>query len=232
MIKALFVDLGYTLTYNNKHILYKKALNNLGYEFTTNEVDLAFHLADKHIMRYFSKLFMMNSKKYVDLYLGMVNYFLGVVEEPKEFVNEYRKQIAQHGLKWELFDEVTSTITKLKENGIKIILVSNWDESCRKVLKSLNLDTQLDDFVISSEVNCEKPEIGIFEEALKKANCKKEECLFVGDNYYDDGVGSQRFGIPYVIINRFHGKGMEELQEKTIASFNEVPKVIERLQHV
>lgn len=232
MIKTVFVDLGYTLTFNNKHMIYKNVLEECGYKYDLEEVDYAFHLADKHIMHYFSKLFMMKSSNYMDIYIAMVNYYLGIEDEPRQYVNKYREYVKTKGLKWELFDGVLSAIDKIKEQGIKIILVSNWDESCRSVLRSLNLDEKLDDFVISSEVKCEKPEIGIFEHALKKANCKKEECLFVGDNYYDDAIGSKRFGIKYVIINRFGDKGMEEIKEDTITSFKEVPQVIQELQHV
>ena len=51
----------------------------------------------------------------------------------------------------------------------------------------------------------------IFEEALKLTGANPDECFYVGDNYYDDYIGSQKVSMPCAIIN-YQGKlGIEEV---------------------
>lgn len=65
--------------------------------------------------------------------------------------------------------------------------------------------------------------------ALKKANIKSQECLFVGDNYYDDIVGSSKVRMKAVLINPYERIGIEELKyNHIIANISELPKFIEQ----
>ena len=73
-------------------------------------------------------------------------------------------------------------------------LISNWDPSCRSVLEQNGLTPYLDPILVSSEVGVEKPDRRIFEKALELSGEDPRECLYVGDNYYDDGVGALKWG--------------------------------------
>jgi putative hydrolase of the HAD superfamily len=65
--------------------------------------------------------------------------------------------------------------------------------------------------IISSEVGCEKPGERIFRLALDAAGVPAAQCLYVGDNYYDDAVGAASVGMPCLVVNRFGRLGIEEI---------------------
>lgn len=81
----------------------------------------------------------------------------------------------------------------------------------------------MDTVVISSEAGCEKPDRRIFERALLLAGVEPSECLYVGDNYYDDAVGASAAGMRTLLINPPGRLGIEELK---------FPDVIESIQDV
>ena len=56
--------------------------------------------------------------------------------------------------------------------------------------------------VFSSEVGCDKPDPDIFLAALKKAQVKPEEAVYVGDQYDLDVVGARGVGMKAVLIDR------------------------------
>ena len=228
-IKAILIDLGYTLIYNTKHELYLDVLQKkVGADVTLEQVDRAFHLTDKHIMRHLPGLFMRPFDTFCALYVGIVNYFLPLVTDGLVCAQGYMEKHRSGALRWIAFDGVKDTLASLRADGYKLVLVTNWDQSCRAALEETGLADCFDEIVISCVFGAEKPDPSIILHGVERAGVKKEECLFVGDNYYDDGVGSQRAGLDYVILNRFDRFGVEELTCDLLSSFNELPAYIAR----
>ena len=83
--------------------------------------------------------------------------------------------------------------------------------------------------MISSEEEVEKPEARIFEKAVSLAGIEPKECVYVGDNYYDDGVGSAKLGIESFIINPDGYLGIEELREKDVNIISDIREIPEKL---
>ena len=52
-----------------------------------------------------------------------------------------------------------------------------------------------------------------FEIALDRAGVSADQCVYVGDNYYDDAIGSRAVGMQALIINRFGKLGVEEIDD-------------------
>ena len=92
-------------------------------------------------------------------------------------------------------------------------IISNWDWTARDILTAAGLIDYFDPIVISAEVDCNKPESRIFELALEKAGIPAHQCLYIGDNYYDDAIGSRKVGMNPLIINRFGNLGVEEIED-------------------
>ena len=40
--------------------------------------------------------------------------------------------------------------------------------------------------------------------------------MYIGDNYYDDAVGSRKAGMQALILNRFGNMGVEEIDDAPI----------------
>ena len=83
------------------------------------------------------------------------------------------------------YDGVIELLKTLKENNIKMAVVSNKyqagvDKICNKLLKDY-----IDIFIGARENLNIKPHTDMVNEALKQLNLSNEECLFVGDSSVD-----------------------------------------------
>lgn len=201
-MNCVLFDLGYTLIYNIKHELYQVVLQNAGRTFPLHEVDAALQKTDAYFMHYFPGLLLKPPDSYQDAYLTAVNYYLGFYTPVRPLADAYIRALKETPCIWRLYPDTYSVLRTLRQAGLRLGLVTNWGKSCRKVLAQMGLTEYFDSIVISSEKNIEKPDPRLFQSALEQLDTQPQEALFVGDNYMDDGVGSERAGIPFVILNR------------------------------
>ncbi|THG18670.1 hypothetical protein TEA_012328 [Camellia sinensis var. sinensis] len=83
--------------------------------------------------------------------------------------DDYFEEVYEYYAKgdaWHLPPGAYETMSILKDAGVKLAVVSNFDTRLRKVLKELNVVDLFDAVVISSEVGYEKPDAQIFKAAL------------------------------------------------------------------
>jgi putative hydrolase of the HAD superfamily len=80
-----------------------------------------------------------------------------------------------------LFDDVIPFLTRLRDRGIKIAIVSNCTENTRAMLVATGVDKLADELVLSCEVRSAKPSPGIFRHALGRLGVSPEAALFVDD---------------------------------------------------
>ena len=80
-----------------------------------------------------------------------------------------------------LFDDAIPFLTRLRDRGIKIAIVSNCTENTRAMLVATGLDKLADELVLSCEVLSAKPSPGIFRHALGRLGVSPEAALFVDD---------------------------------------------------
>src|SRR6185437_2899082 len=76
-----------------------------------------------------------------------------------------------------LFDDAIPFLTRRRDRGIKIAIVSNCTENTRAMLAA----TGVDELVLSCEVLSAKPSPGIFRHALGRLGVSPEAALFVDD---------------------------------------------------
>ncbi|XP_027361631.1 haloacid dehalogenase-like hydrolase domain-containing protein 3 isoform X2 [Abrus precatorius] len=96
---------------------------------------------------------------------------------------------------WHLPDGAYETITLLKDAGVKMAVVSNFDSRLRKLLKDLNVLNLFDAVIVSSEVGYEKPDPRIFQAALDQVNVEACKALHIGDDQKADKLGANAVGI-------------------------------------
>ncbi|XP_052481792.1 uncharacterized protein LOC105764518 isoform X3 [Gossypium raimondii] len=112
--------------------------------------------------------------------------------------DDYFEEVYQHygnGYAWRLPDGASETIWRLKNAGVKVAVVSNFDTRLRKVLKELNVIDLFDAVIISSEVGYEKPDARIFKAALDQIDVEADKVVHVGDDLKADKVGANAVGI-------------------------------------
>ena len=208
MVKQIFFDLGLTLVHNDMPHRYQTAFQQIGQDISLSQASRAYHLANKYFMRERQGALSQKSESVVSDFHRCVCQYLGEESVWKDFSNQL-KQMERPV--WRCFDFTLNMLDELHNIGIKTGLISNWDLSCRKVLEKNDILSRLNCVVVSEEVGTEKPDEKIFQEALRLTGADPSECFYVGDNYYDDYIGSQKVSMPCAIIN-YQGKlGIEEV---------------------
>ncbi|XP_059655867.1 uncharacterized protein LOC132302893 [Cornus florida] len=96
---------------------------------------------------------------------------------------------------WSLPTGAYETILILKDAGVKLAVVSNFDTRLRKLLKDLNVLDLFDAVIISSEVGYEKPDEQIFKAALDHICVEASKAVHVGDDQKADKAGANAVGI-------------------------------------
>lgn len=104
-------------------------------------------------------------------------------------------------IRFQLFEDALPALCALRERGLRLICVSNWDCSLPDVLDHLGLTPHLDGVVNSAVAGVRKPDPAIFAPALELAGCSREEALHVGDSD-DDVAGAEAAGIAVLRIDR------------------------------
>jgi putative hydrolase of the HAD superfamily len=89
------------------------------------------------------------------------------------------------------------TLVALRGAGLRLAVVTNGlSISQRTKLQAMGFTDRVDVIVVSEEVGVKKPALRIFAHALDGlSGLTPRQCLFVGDNPYNDIVGASDFGM-------------------------------------
>jgi REG-2-like HAD superfamily hydrolase len=124
---------------------------------------------------------------------------------------------------WSLYPEVLEVLSALRERGLKLFVVSNWDSTLPALLDRLDLTRYFDGVVVSALVGASKPAREIFEKALEAAGVEAHEALHVGDSPSEDYEGARAAGLPALLLDR---AGVAEGGFESIRSLQEIlPRV-------
>lgn len=85
-----------------------------------------------------------------------------------------------------LFEDTLETLQKLKNNGIKVGIVSSrMGSRIDKILEHLNCRNYIDSIIGYEDVSAHKPNPEGLMKSLEYFNCNRKEVLYVGDSYID-----------------------------------------------
>lgn len=215
-ISHIWFDIGYTLLRMKREVTYSQALKAFGEDVSVETLEREFHWVDKLFMREYPGIFLKGRGVYMPWFLGVLNYRLGVALDVSAVDKCWEKIQLSTQDYWIPFENVHEVLTELRRNSLRMGVISNWDGSARDLLQRHDLMDYFDHCIISSEVGIDKPNPAIFNLAMQKADAVPQECLYVGDNYYDDAVGSREAGMRALILNRFGNLGVEEIDDAPI----------------
>ncbi len=105
---------------------------------------------------------------------------------------------------WQLFPDTIKTLVALRDNGLKLGLISNSksDWMIRAVLEKFDLKKFFDVVLTSAVLQIRKPRPEIFMHALKSLDIKPSEAVFVGDNFEADVLGARMIGMRSIHLTR------------------------------
>jgi 2-haloalkanoic acid dehalogenase type II len=102
-----------------------------------------------------------------------------------------------------LYPDAQETLPRLKEEGLKIGLVTNGLQSdVNQILPKVGLQGFFDVVVVVDTLRKMKPDAEVFRYALEKMQTKPPEAIFVGDEIETDYEGARRYGLTSFLIDR------------------------------
>lgn len=138
------------------------------------------------------------------------------VDAPADLLNE----IMDRRISFNPYPESEAVLDRLREGGKKVYAVSNWDVTLADTIRELGWSGYFDAIIASGECGIEKPESGIFEQALEVSGESRERVVHVGNDPVSDIEGASASGIDAVLIAR-HGESADEAAA-TISSLEEL----------
>jgi putative hydrolase of the HAD superfamily len=114
----------------------------------------------------------------------------------------------------------------LAARGIRLAVISNWDERLRGLLRRLKLDRYFEAFAISCEVGFPKPARAIFQRAAADLDLWPSNILHIGDSLELDIEGANAAGFHALQIQR----AAKSVATKHLHSLAELPARIDELQ--
>lgn len=128
-------------------------------------------------------------------------------------------------LEFSVFEDVRPSLRELRDRGLRLVVVSNWDVSLTDVLRRLELSPLLDGIVTSAAAGARKPAAAIFERALRVAGAAPGLAAHVGDSVVEDIEGARAAGIEAILLRRDGSPGPQDV--RTIRSLAELAAAIQ-----
>jgi putative hydrolase of the HAD superfamily len=125
----------------------------------------------------------------------------GPFEKFDDFFAELFAYFAEPGA-WSLYPEVLDTVAALKQHGLELSVISNFDSRLVKILHGLGAGPCFEQIFVSSRVGYAKPEPQIFHAALRHHRLAPENGLHVGDSEINDRQGAKNAGLRGVLVDR------------------------------
>jgi putative hydrolase of the HAD superfamily len=131
-------------------------------------------------------------------------------------------------LRFRPYDEVPAALAALREQGLTLVVLSNWDVSLHDQLAATGLAALVDGAVSSAEVGAGKPHPDIYARALEVAGVDAGAAAMVGDSPDTDVAGALALGIEAVLVDRW-GTAALPAGAHGVRTLAEVPALIESL---
>jgi len=206
--KAVFFDVGGTLIRVHPSVgdVYARHARDFGFSGTPDELNKGFRsqwkkmggiesLGDKSGAE-------AEEKFWKELVFEVFQPFGGL-----DRFDEYFKLIFavfRDGSHWKIYEDVIESqiFEKLKQRGIVLGVISNWDSRLTSTLENLGLAEHFKFILPSAVVGSAKPDKKIFAEALRLSGVEPHEACHIGDEVRTDIEGARNAGIHGILLDR------------------------------
>lgn len=129
--------------------------------------------------------------------------FSGLVDPPpsQTFFPELYERFTEPDA-WHLFEDVVPVLQRLKKHGLKLGVISNWDDRLRPLLRRLELDVYFDAIAVSCETGFAKPAPELFAGACALLRTAPRNTLHIGDDPELDVRGARAAGLAALRLRR------------------------------
>lgn len=126
---------------------------------------------------------------------------------------------------YRVFDDVPPVLDRLRDAGIVLGVVSNFEEWLEQLLEQLGVRSYFAVSVVSGVEGIEKPDPRIFALAMERAGVLPEVSVYVGDNPEFDVDPALEAGMFPVLLDR--RERFPDAPGARITSMNELPGLLE-----
>lgn len=123
--------------------------------------------------------------------------------------------------------EAAPALKRLKKDGLKLGVISNFDHRLYRILDGLDLTHYFDSITISSEAGFAKPRRELYDAALSRAGVAAKHAMHIGDSEDLDFAPAAAIGMAAVLIDpaRQHAGPLIAGRTARIRSLASVPEV-------
>lgn len=208
-VRAVFFDLGGTLLIMRRDKVTRKVLLEQGLDVDLERIHRAYLRVELWWLATYGKM-ELTPEQTTEAYRDLdAKVFLALF--PESSVTQADAVSKRIQTTWpevaksvplELYPDAIPTLTRLKEDGYVLALVSNAPPDTKNAVDSLGLAGYLDPVVISGLVGYSKPNPEIFNIALRLAKVLPEQTVHIGDVYESDVIGARSAGIQGILLDR------------------------------
>jgi FMN phosphatase YigB (HAD superfamily) len=137
-------------------------------------------------------------------YLGWVVRATGIGFEPEALhaaAADFEAEHQRNNLWSDMPAEVPGALGRIQDAGYRMGVISNAEPNLRDRIVQAGLEPFFETMVISAEVGAEKPDRGIFDEALHRMAVTPDHAVHVGDFYALDVVGARGAGLTPILFD-------------------------------
>jgi putative hydrolase of the HAD superfamily len=125
---------------------------------------------------------------------------LGEFDDFEAFFDQLFRHFGDPG-SWVALPETHAVLVRLKDTGLRLGVISNFDYRLYRILDGLDLRRFFDTVTISSEAGFAKPAREIFAAALSSVGVEASAAVHVGDSEHMDVRGAQAAGVSPILID-------------------------------
>lgn len=230
-ISCVFFDCGSTLIDPCPSVAEQFVIvaNRRGHDLTIDEVSPHMPLVDRYYETEYLKdgSFWVSPNRAVQLWHDIYRLMCrltGLTADAEGMASEMFASYLE-AENWMVYPDVVPALHALKERGLMLAVVSNWDPGLADLMRGLKLLPYFDEVVASAAVGYRKPDPLIFQLACERLDAAPACCVHVGDNVEADVQGALDAGVIPCLLDR---SGRLSASERADMPFN----VIDRLTEV
>lgn len=128
-----------------------------------------------------------------------------------------------------VFGGLYDVLATLMENTeVAIISDAQWIFS-QSEMEMFGLSRFMKFSILSSQFGFKKPDVRLFEMAMKRVSVKPEESVYIGDSPGKDLVGAKKAGMKFILF-RPEGKACNDFQpDSSFSDYSELIKILQKI---
>lgn len=230
--QAVFFDVGNTLLYPYPSVSHvcEEILRDAGHVRDLHAIESLMPLVDRYYEDRYrdDDAFWTSEEETSGVWVGMYSLLcrrLGIEERAEELAMAVYDAFGSSE-RWRAWDDVRPAFERLRDRGVRVGVISNWDRRLQGLLDGLGFSDIVEVVIASADVGLRKPDPRIFELACTRLGVEPARSVHVGDHLYADVLGARAAGLEPVLIDR-HGGAPQQPGTPLICTLDDLDHVLD-----